>query len=275
MKKIVLITGASAGIGKATALLLLEKGYIVYAAARRVAKMNDLLALGAKILEMDVTDETSMTHGIDTIIRTEGRIDVLINNAGFGSYGALEDVPMSDARYQLEVNLFGPARLIQLALPHMRRQRSGKIVNVSSIGGKAAMPLGGWYHASKFALEAYSDSLRMEVRSFGIDVIVIEPGGIQSEWGDIAINNMIKLSADTAYQRLIDGAVRMTEKMKTNKKAAAPPSLIAELILKAIIAAEPRARYSAGYMSGTVLFMKKWLSDKMIDKMVMRQLIPS
>jgi short-subunit dehydrogenase len=272
MKKIVLITGASAGIGKATALLLLEKGYIVYGAARRVEKMNDLLALGAKILEMDVADETSMTRGIDTIIRTEGRIDVLINNAGFGSYGALEDVPMSDAKYQLEVNLFGPARLTQLALPHMRRQRSGKIVNVSSIGGKAAMPLGGWYHASKFALEAYSDSLRMEVRPFGIDVIVIEPGGVQSEWGDIAISNMIKVSADTAYKKLIDGAVRMTEKMKNNKKANVPPSLIAGLIHKSITAAEPRARYSAGYMSGPVLFMKKWLSDKMMDKMVMGQL---
>ncbi|HMI60043.1 MAG TPA: oxidoreductase, partial [Puia sp.] len=230
MNKIVLITGASAGIGKATALLLLEKGYIVYGAARRVEKMNDLLAMGAKILAMDVTDETSMTSGIDTIIRTEGRIDVLINNAGFGSYGALEDVPISDARYQLEVNLFGPARLTQLVLPHMRRQGSGKIINVSSIGGKAAMPLGGWYHASKFALEAYSDSLRMEVRPFGIDVIVIEPGGIQSEWGDIATNNMIKVSAGTAYKTLIDGAVRMTEKMKANKKAAAPPGLIADLI---------------------------------------------
>ncbi len=272
MKKIVLITGASAGIGKATALLLLEKGYIVYGAARRVEKMNDLLALGAKILEMDVADETSVTRGIDTIIRTEGRIDVLINNAGFGSYGALEDIPISDARYQLEVNLFGPARLTQLVLPFMRRQRSGKIVNVSSIGGKAAMPLGGWYHASKFALEGYSDSLRMEVKPFGIDVIVIEPGGVQSEWGDIAIDNMIKVSADTAYRKLIDGAVRMMDKMKANKKAAAPPGLIAELIHKAITAAEPGTRYSAGYMSGTVLFMKKWLSDKMMDKMVMGQL---
>jgi len=275
MNKIVLITGASAGIGKATALLLLEKGYIVYGAARRVEKMNDLLAMGAKILAMDVTDETSMTSGIDTIIRTEGRIDVLINNAGFGSYGALEDVPISDARYQLEVNLFGPARLTQLVLPHMRRQGSGKIINVSSIGGKAAMPLGGWYHASKFALEAYSDSLRMEVRPFGIDVIVIEPGGIQSEWGDIATNNMIKVSAGTAYKTLIDGAVRMTEKMKANKKAAAPPGLIADLIHKAVTAAEPGTRYSAGYMSGTVLFMKKWLSDKMMDKMILRSILSS
>jgi NAD(P)-dependent dehydrogenase (short-subunit alcohol dehydrogenase family) len=272
MKKIVLITGASAGIGKATALLFLEKGFIVYGAARRVEKMNDLLAMGAKILSMDVTDETSVTSGIDTIIRTEGRIDVLINNAGFGYYGALEDVPVSDARYQLEVNLFGPARLIQLVLPHMRRQGSGKIINISSIGGKAAMPLGGWYHASKFALEAYSDSLRMEVKPFGIDVIVIEPGGIQSEWEDIATGYMIKSSVGTAYAKLTDAAVRMTEKMKANKKAAAPPGLIADLIHKAVTAGEPRTRYSAGYMSGTVLFMKKWLSDKMMDRIVMSQL---
>jgi len=180
MKKIVLITGVSAGMGKETAKLLLEQGYMVYGAARRLDKMADIKALGVKILEMDITNDAALAEGIDTIIKAEGRIDVLINNAGFGSYGAVEDVPMSNARYQLEVNLFGTARLIQLVLPYMRKQRYGRIINISSIGGKFAGPLGGWYHASKFALEGLSDSLRNEVKPFGIDVVVIEPGGVKS-----------------------------------------------------------------------------------------------
>ncbi|MES1160050.1 MAG: oxidoreductase, partial [Bacteroidota bacterium] len=194
MKKVVLITGASAGIGKETARLLAGSGYIVYGAARRVDKMADLRALGIKVLAMDVTDETSMKEGIDTLLKAEGRIDILVNNAGFGSYGAVEDVPLADARYQLEVNVFGTARLIQLVLPAMHQQQFGKIVNISSIGGRFATPLGAWYHASKFALEALSDSLRNEVKPFGIDVIVIEPGGVKTEWPGIAADNLLKVS---------------------------------------------------------------------------------
>jgi short-subunit dehydrogenase len=273
MQQVVLLTGASAGMGKETAELLSAAGYIVYGAARRVEKMSGLAAKGVKLLSMDVTDESSMVKGVETIIRAEGRIDVLINNAGFGSYGALEDVSLPDARYQLEVNLFGPARLIQLVLPYMRRQHSGKIVNVSSIGGKSAAPLGGWYHASKFGLEGYSDSLRMEVKQFGIDVIVIEPGGVQTEWGDIATANLKKVSAaGTAYSKLIDGAGRMMEKMKANKKAAVPPRVIAQLIYTAITAARPRTRYAAGYMAGTMLFLKRWLTDKQMDRLILGQL---
>ncbi|WP_315816044.1 oxidoreductase [Paraflavitalea speifideaquila] len=186
MKKVVLVTGASAGIGKATARVLAQNGYIVYGAARRTDKLNDLTKQGIKPIAMDVSNDQSMQAGIASILAVEKRIDVLINNAGFGSYGAVEDVPMQDAKYQLEVNLFGAARLIQLVLPGMRVQKGGKIVNISSIGRKIAAPFGGWYHASKFALEGLSDALRNEVKSFGIDVIVIEPGGIKSEWGDIA-----------------------------------------------------------------------------------------
>jgi NAD(P)-dependent dehydrogenase (short-subunit alcohol dehydrogenase family) len=271
MKKVVLITGASAGMGKETARLLLQQGYIVYGAARRIEKMTDLQPQGLKVLAMDVADEQSMRSGVDTIIRTEGRIDVLVNNAGFGSYGALEDVPMEEARYQLQVNLFGPARLIQLVLPYMRHQRSGKIINISSTGGKAAMPLGGWYHASKFGLEGYSDSLRMEVKPFGIDVVVIEPGGIQTEWGDIAMNNLAKTSADSAYHQLITAARRMTEKIKQNNKMPSPV-IIAELISKVLSARKPKTRYVTGYMAGIVLFMKRWLSDRMFDRMTLSQL---
>jgi short-subunit dehydrogenase len=215
MKKVILITGASAGIGKDFAKYLLQDGHIVYGAARRVDKMEDIRLLGAKVLEMDVTDDAAMINGIDTIIKNEGRIDVLINNAGFGSYGAIEDVPISDARYQLEVNLFGAARLAQLVIPHMRKEHFGRIINISSIGGKLASMLGGWYHASKFALEGLSDSLRSEVEQFGIDVVVIEPGGVKSEWSGIAADNLYKVSGNTNYKSLVDGFAGILKKTET------------------------------------------------------------
>jgi NADP-dependent 3-hydroxy acid dehydrogenase YdfG len=161
--KIALVTGGSSGIGEATALKLQELGYTTYAAARRVQRMQHLTESGICALEMDVTDEESMQSAVRQILAEEGHIDVLVNNAGYGSYGALEDVPLSEARYQFEVNVFGATTLIQLVLPHMRERRSGTIINVTSAGGKIYTPLGSWYHATKFALEAISDCLRMEL----------------------------------------------------------------------------------------------------------------
>ncbi|MDR1115061.1 MAG: SDR family NAD(P)-dependent oxidoreductase, partial [Tannerella sp.] len=173
-KKVVFITGASSGIGRATALLLAKHNYTVYGAARRIGRLTELESQGVKPVVMDVTDEISVSAAIDEVIGNEGRIDVLINNAGYGEYGAIEDVSMENARKQMDVNLFGLARVTQLVVPHMRKQKSGKIVNITSIGGKVATPMGGWYYASKFAVEGLSDSLRLEVRQFGIDVILIE-----------------------------------------------------------------------------------------------------
>lgn len=266
MKKIVLITGATTGIGKETAIHLAKGGYIVYGAGRRENKLKELEASGITTIKMDVTDDASMVQGIQQIINNEGRIDVLINNAGFGSYGAVEDVSMADARYQLDVNVFGAARLMQLALPYMRQQRSGKIVNISSIGGKLATPFGGWYHASKFALEGLSDSLRNEVRQFGIDVILIEPGGVKSEWAEIANENLIKNSSGTAYSEMAEKFIKGLRKtIDKNAKAI----VIARLIEKAITDDKPKARYSAGYMARPALIAKKLLSDRMFDKMMM------
>lgn len=269
MKKVVLITGASSGIGREIAQHLAKNGFIVYGAARRTERMKDLEALGIRTLAMDVTDETSMVSGLGVLMAREGRIDVLVNNAGFGSYGAIEEVPIKDARYQLEVNVFGAARLIQLVLPHMRAQHSGKIINISSIGGKVSMPLGGWYHASKFALEAISDALRNEVGQFGIDVVVIEPGGVRSEWGDIAVENGLKNSGKGVYKN-------MTEKFAVLQKKygdrLAEPIVIANLVLKIILANRPRTRYAAGFMAGPILTMRKILSDRMIDKFLLSQL---
>jgi short-subunit dehydrogenase len=269
MKKVVLITGASAGMGKETAALLVKNGYTVYGAARRANKMLDLKQLGVNVIEMDVTNQDSVVKGIEEIIRTEKRIDILINNAGFGSYGAIEDVSIEDARYQFEVNVFGAARLTQLVLPYMRANNYGKIVNISSIGGKMATPFGGWYHASKFALEGLSDSLRNEVKPFGIDVIVIEPGGIKSEWAGIATGSLVKTSGHTAYKIM---AKRFAAGFESMEKRNVPgPAIIAELIKKALEAKNPKTRYVAGYMAKPVIFLRKLLSDKQMDKMIMSQ----
>ncbi|AYL96920.1 oxidoreductase [Mucilaginibacter celer] len=269
-KKVILITGASAGIGKAFAEELLKDGHTVYGAARRVDKMDTIAKQGVKVLAMDVTDEAAMAQGIDTIIKAEGRIDVLINNAGFGLMGAIEDTPLSDARYQLEVNLFGVARLTQLVLPHMRKQRSGTIINISSIGGKFAMPLGGWYHASKFALEAMSDALRNEVKQFGINVVVIEPGGIQSEWGGIAVDNLLKVSGKGPYAPMANKFVKAFTQSIDAKLPG--PTEIVKLVRKAIAAKKPKTRYHAGHMAGLALFMRWLLPDNAFDKMMSSQL---
>lgn len=208
MKKVILLTGASSGIGYNTAESLAKEGHVVYGAARRIEKMETLKQFWVKPMYLDVTDEESIKSAIDTIIGNEGRIDVLINNAGYGSYGAIEDVEISEAKMQFEVNLFGLARLVQLVLPHMRKQKSGRIINVSSMGGRMTSYFGGWYHATKYALEAFSDALRMEVADFGIDVSLIEPGLIKTDWGIIAANKLADSSKGGAYEK---------EAMKTAK----------------------------------------------------------
>jgi short-subunit dehydrogenase len=269
MGKTVLITGASAGIGKATAIYLAQNGYNVYGAARRADKMEDLKTYGIKPIALDVTKDDSLVLCVDQILNEVGSIDILVNNAGFGSYGAIEDVSMEDARYQLEVNVFGAMRLTQLVLPKMRENKWGKVVNISSVGGKSAFPLGGWYHASKFALEALSDAMRREVKPFGIDVIVIEPGGIQSEWGNIAFESLQRVSGKTVYQDM----AAAVEKFFTGVKTDLPePILIAQLIKRGIEAKNPKARYSAGYMAKPSLLMAQFIPDKWQDKIIASQL---
>ncbi len=264
MAKVILITGASAGIGKATAKLLVSKGHTVYGAARRLDKMQDLKALGVKLLEMDVTVEESMVKGVEEILQNEKRIDVLVNNAGYGSYGALEDVPISEAKYQFEVNIFGLARLTQLVLPTMRAQHSGTIINISSIGGKLGEPHGVWYHATKFAVEGLSDSLRMELKQFGINVVVVEPGAIKTEWAGIARENLMKVSGNTAYKDLARKHVKLFEQAD-NSSMSDEPIVIARAIEKAINASRPKTRYAVGGGAKPALFMRRILSDRMFD----------
>ncbi len=269
MKKVVLITGASSGIGKETAKLLSQSGLVVYGAARRLEKMQDLKDAGVHILQMDVTDEKSMVKGVQDILKAEKRIDVLVNNAGYGSYGSLEDVPLSEAKYQFEVNVFGMARLTQLVIPQMRSQKSGKIINISSIGGKLGEPHGAWYHATKFAVEGLSDSIRMELKQFGIQVIVIEPGAIITEWNRISRENLIKRSGNTAYKTM---AVKQVHMMEKADKWGSRPVVIARVIKKAIDSPHPRTRYAAGGGAKPLLFLRSIVPDKLFDRLYLSQL---
>ncbi|MCD7971689.1 MAG: SDR family NAD(P)-dependent oxidoreductase [Candidatus Azobacteroides sp.] len=268
MSKIALVTGASSGIGKETAKVLKNAGYCVYGVARRLEKMKDLKELGINIIEMDVTDDASMVTGVSQIIQQQGRIDILVNCAGYGFYGTIEDVPIKDAKNEMDVNLFSIARLTQLVLPYMRERHFGKIVNISSIAGKMATPLGGWYHASKFAVEGLSDSLRQEVHPFGIDVIIIEPGIIKTNWWAIAKENMLKVSANSVYKGLITKGL----KLLTPDEHASDPVVIAELILKAIQEEKPETRYAAGENATFILTARKLLSDHWFDKAVKKQM---
>ncbi len=269
MKKTVLITGASAGIGRATAIYLAQHGYNVFGAARRLEKMQDLTAYGVTPVALDVTDEKSIIDCVGQILKDAGSIDVLINNAGSGYYGALEDMPITDAKYQLEVNVFGVARLIQLVLPAMRKNNFGKIVNISSVGGKVTLPMGAWYHASKFAIEGLSDALRKEVKSFGIDVIVIEPGGTKSEMTALGSEYMMRVSGNTVYAGMAKGVNKMYE---TVQKDAADPIVIAKLIREGIEAKNPKTRYAGAAGAKLMLFFRKILSDKQFDKLIMSQM---
>lgn len=266
--QVVLVTGASAGIGKATVELLLQEGYIVYGAARRTAQMRDIEAKGARIIAMDVTDERSLRDGVNQIIQEQGRIDVLFNNAGYGAYGAVEDVPLAEAKRQFEVNLFGLSRLTQLVLPYMREQKSGKIINTSSAGGKVYTLLGAWYHAAKHALEGFSDCLRVELKPFGIDVIVIEPGATESEWAEIVYDHVQKASGHTAYRKLADTFIKTLKNMEKSGSVYSPDR-IARLVLKAIQSKKPKTRYVAGN-ARPVLLLRKILSDRMFDRILYR-----
>jgi short-subunit dehydrogenase len=229
--------------------------------------MLDLKNYGIKPIALDVTKDDSMVVCVERILRESGRIDILVNSAGFGSAGAIEDLPMEDARYQLEVNVFGALRLTQLVLPKMRDNRYGKIVNISSIGGKVAFPLNGWYHASKFAIEALSDSLRMEVKQFGIDVIVIEPGGIKSEWAEIANENMKRISGKTVYKEMVARAEKATANLDLPE-----PIVVAKLIKGSIEAKSPKTRYVGGFAAKPFLMIRKILSDRLMDKVIMSQM---
>lgn len=266
-QKVILITGASSGIGFDAAVRLAKRGHKVYGAARRLEKMEPLKEYGVLPVKMDVTDEASMVSGVQGILDAEGRIDVLVNNAGYGYLGAIENVALEEARRQLEVNLFGLARLTQLVLPHMREQHSGRIINVSSIAGKAVLLFGGWYNVSKYAVEAFTDALRIETKPFGIMVSLIEPSGIKTDWGLIAADNLETTSRGTAYE---EPGLNMAEAMRWTytSNILSLPQCVGKAITKAANAKRPKTRYRIGAGASTFVALHAIMPTRWWDRLV-------
>ena len=271
MGKVILITGASSGIGKDTALNLIKEGHIVFGAARRISKMKDIVEAGGHSIKMDILNNEDVDKAVDRVISEHKRIDVLVNNAGYGLWGAVETISIDEAKRQFDVNIFGLAYLTKKVIPLMRNQKSGKIINMSSMGGKVYTPFGAWYHATKYALEGWSDCLRIELKSFGINVILIEPGVIKTEFQDVMMDSTVERSIGTPYEKKLKALEKATQEMYA-RGIGSPPSVITKLIIKAINSPNPKRRYVGGLFAKPMLFIKKWFGDKMYEKAIMSQI---
>jgi NAD(P)-dependent dehydrogenase (short-subunit alcohol dehydrogenase family) len=272
ISKAVLITGCSTGIGRATALRLAARGWSVYASARRLDAIADLAQHGCKTLALDVCDEASMRAAVAEVEGAEGAVGVLINNAGYGQDGAIKEVPIDAVRRQFETNVFGLVRLTQLVLPAMRRQHWGRVINVSSMGGRLTFPGGGYYHATKYAAEAISDALRFEVRGFGIDVAVIEPGPIKTRFEDTSLDTM-DAAAETAASPYAAFNASMAERIRGTYRSpmAAAPEAVARAIEKAVSAKHPRTRYPVTAAARLLMLTRRILPDRAWDAMLRMQ----
>lgn len=269
VSKAVLITGCSTGIGRATALHLTRSGWNVYATARRVDSISDLADVGCHTLQLDVTDEASMREAVRRIEDVEGAVGVLVNNAGYGQSGALEEVAIEAARYQFEVNVFGAMALTQMVLPRMRDQRWGKVVNVGSMAGRLTLPGGGWYHATKHALESLSDALRFEVKGFGVDVVLIEPGMIATDFTTTTVGT-INHSPDSPYREFNTRLAAVSEHMHTGPKRVifGQPDSVAAAIEKALDSRRPRPRIPVTASAWLGLLYRRLLSDRAWDRLM-------
>jgi NAD(P)-dependent dehydrogenase (short-subunit alcohol dehydrogenase family) len=268
--KAVLITGCSTGIGRATAERLADRGWTVYASARRPETIEDLKGKGCKTLALDVTDEASMKAAVDEVEAAEGAVGALVNNAGYSQSGALESVPMAELRKQFETNVFGLVRMCQLVLPRMRELRDGRIVNLSSMGGRLTFPGGGAYHATKFAVEALSDVLRFEVSGFGIRVVLIEPGLIRTQFGEAAVGSMSGIEGDGPYAEFNSAVAATTAGAYEGPlaKLGAGPEAVARTIEKAISRRNPKARYPVTASARLLLAQHAVLPDRVWDAFV-------
>ena len=273
----VLVTGCSSGIGQAAALALHEAGRTVVATARNPDTLSGLAGRGLRTLALDVTDESSMRAAVDAA----GSIDVLVNNAGYGLYGTVEQLPMAEIRRQFETNFFGLVRLTQLVLPGMRAAGGGRILNVSSMGGRATLPGGAFYHASKYAVEALSDALRMEVAQFGIDVVLIEPGPVRTPWNDVAAGSVAASAAGSngngndadPYAGFKDAVTAAFSTATDGPLARFSSSAddIAKVITRAVTVRRPRTRYLINPVARTTVTLRRWLPDRAYDAVLRRQ----
>lgn len=259
---VAIVTGASSGIGAVIAQTLVDDDWIVYAGARRVDRMAPLAQAGIHVHALDVTDDASMVAFVDRVLAEQGRIDALVNNAGYGSYGALEQVPIEEARRQVEVNVMGLARMTQLVLPSMRTAGRGRIVNISSIAAKLYQPMGSWYHATKYAVEGLSDALRLELAPLGIQVVLVEPGIIDTEWAAIAREHLLAASSAGPYA---DQASRMDATLSNVERQASSPSVVGNAVHRALTARRPRIRYPVGRLAGITVLTRALLPDRAFD----------
>lgn len=274
----VLVTGCSSGIGRATAALLAESNWPVYATARRIDTLSALEALGCRTLALDVTDDASMRAAVDTVEKEHGAVGVLVNNAGFSQSGAVESVSLDQVRRQFETNVFGPARLCQLVLPGMRAAGWGKIVNLGSMGGRLTFPGGGYYHATKYALEALSDALRFEVAGFGIDVVLLEPGFIRTGFSEAAASSVLPTpaaadSGDDPYREFTAGVLASTRDVYQGPMArlGGDADDVARVVLEAITAERPKARYPVTASARLLCALRLVLPDRAWDAFLSRQ----
>jgi NAD(P)-dependent dehydrogenase (short-subunit alcohol dehydrogenase family) len=270
-RRAVLITGCSSGIGRATAAHLARRGWRVYASARRPETIEDLAGAGCAILALDVTDEGSMREAVAAVERAEGAVDVLVNNAGYSLSGAVEEAPIDDVRRQFETNVFGVVRLTQIVLPGMRAQGWGRVVNISSMGGRLTFPGGGVYHATKHAVEALSDALRFEVRGFGVDVIAIEPGLIRTGFGEAAAAT-VPPAGDGPYAGFQEAVAATTRDVYDGPLArlGGGPEAVARTIARAISAERPRARYKVTPSARLFMGLRRLLPDRLWDRFLRR-----
>jgi NADP-dependent 3-hydroxy acid dehydrogenase YdfG len=270
--KAVLITGCSSGIGHATATELNSRGWTVYATARRVDSIADLEAAGCKTLALDVTDEDSMAAAVAAVEQAEGAVGVLINNAGYSQSGAVESVPLDQVRRQFETNVFGLIRMCQLVLPKMRERQWGKIVNIGSMGGRLTFPGGGLYHATKYAVEAISDALRFEVRGFGVDVILVEPGLIVTGFGDAATAT-VPAGGDGPYAEFNETVGKLTSDAYRGPmaKLGGPPEKVAKRIAGALESRRPKGRYPVTASARLLMTQRKVTPDRAWDLMMRSQ----
>ena len=271
----VLITGCSTGIGRATAERLADEGYNVHATARKPESIEDLAGRGMKTHSLDVTDEASMEAAVAEVEK-DGPIGALVNNAGYSQSGAIETIPMSSVRRQFETNVFGLIRMCQLVLPRMRGAGSGRIVNLSSMGGKLVFPGGGIYHATKHSVEALSDALRFEVRGFGVHVVIIEPGLIVTDFGETAAGSLADVEEHGPYANFNAEVARVTANAYTGSMArfGAGPDAVAKKISKSLSASRPNTRYKVTPSAKLMMGMRRLMTDRMWDRMVRSQYPP-
>ena len=266
--KVVLITGASSGFGFEAAKILKNKGLVVYGVARREDKLKELSSYGINTYKLDVTDYQESERVVNDILQREGRIDVLINNAGYGELGPIEVVSLENAKKQMEVNVFAMANMAKLVIPSMRKNKTGRIINISSVAGRISTYYGGWYNVSKFAVEALTDSLRLDLKKFGISVSVIEPGPFKTNWGEIACKNILESTKNTVYEE--DGRqVANFYKLgySTNNFIIKDPIKVSKLIAKVSIKKHIRPRYLVGRFTRIMVYGSKMLPTKLADKL--------